>query len=107
MAWTTQAQTSPPGQSWLQMVTASGSSTPNAPEKVSVGVDQSGLAAGQYYGFVSVAAPNAVNTPQGFSVQLNVVQGEQLGSAPAVSTGGVILVGAAALVQAQADGEIG
>jgi uncharacterized protein (TIGR03437 family) len=98
MAWTTQAQTIPPGQSWLRVApaSASGTSAPGSPGQVTISVNQTGLAAGQYYGIVKVLAPSAANTSQSVSVLLNVVQPGQLGSAPQVSTGGLILAGVAA-----------
>ena len=63
---------------------------------VSVTVDQTGLTPGQYFGFVSITSPGALNSPLNVSVLLNV--GAAGGSGPAgiqPSTGGVLLTGAA------------
>ncbi len=96
LAWTTQAQTIPANQSWLQVSPGSGASTSAAPQDVQVSVNPAGLQAGQqYYGYVNVIAPGAANTLQSVSVLLNVIAAGQLGSAPQASTGGVILTGVA------------
>ena len=92
MAWTTQTQTLPGGQNWLR-ATPAGNSTPASAGLAVVSVDPSGLAVGQHYGMVQVLAPNAGNNPQAVSVELNVVSAGQWGSAPQVSTAGVILSG--------------
>jgi uncharacterized protein (TIGR03437 family) len=93
MNWTTQTATIPHSQTWLRVAPVNGVSTPGAAGQVTVSVDPTGLAAGQYYGSVNVLAPTAVNAPQGISVLFNVVQAGQLGSAPQVSTAGVVLTG--------------
>jgi uncharacterized protein (TIGR03437 family) len=95
MVWTAQVQTIPPGLSWLHVIPTSGTSAPGLPGQVTISVDQTGLLAGQYYATVKVLAPNAANVSQSVSVLLNVVQPGQFGSAPQVSTGGLILAGVA------------
>jgi uncharacterized protein (TIGR03437 family) len=93
MAWTAEAQTIPPGQTWLVVSPSGGTSAPGAPGQAMVSVNHAGMPPGQYYGTVKVSAPSAANILQSVSVLLNVVQAGQLGSAPAVSTAGVILTG--------------
>jgi uncharacterized protein (TIGR03437 family) len=88
-SWSTQAQYLAANQSWLS-VTPSGSASPASPGEAMLAVNPAGLAAGQYYATVNVLS-TAANSPQSFSVLLNVVQGGQLGSQPQVSTGGIIL----------------
>ena len=72
--WSIQITTLASG-SWLQVSPASGHSDAAGatfPE-VQVTVDPSALFAGQYYGFIRVVAPGAVNTPQTATVHVNVL----------------------------------
>ena len=57
-----------PDQSWMSCSPLSGSGTGT----VTVSVDPSGLAAGAYTGTITVSDPNAVNSPQTVSIQLNI-----------------------------------
>ena len=97
LSWTAQTNTLS-GGSWLQVAPASGSSAGGQPGHGSLDIGESGgLAAGQYYGSVSVTSsrsPSALNSPQALSVVLNVVP-SQSSPGVTVSTGGVILSGAA------------
>jgi uncharacterized protein (TIGR03437 family) len=94
MSFTLSAQTLSGGPGWLivnppsSSVAAGSISTP-----VTVSVNPTGLAVGQYYGLVQVIAPNAGNSPQVVSVLLNVVDTSQ-GAILASPTG--VLVGSAA-----------
>lgn len=81
--WTPQISTTS-GGNWL---TASGSGT-----SLSISASTTGLAAGQYYGSVNVAASNATNSPQSVSVVLNVLA-TTASPGISVSTGGLLLVG--------------
>jgi uncharacterized protein (TIGR03437 family) len=58
---------------------------------VAVSINQAGLSAGQYYGSVTVNAPNASNNPQSVLVLLNVAAGDSSANI-AFSTGNVSFV---------------
>ena len=94
MSFTLSAQTLSGGPGWLivkppsSSVAAGAISTP-----VTVSVNPTGLAVGQYYGLVQVIAANAGNSPQVVSVLLNVAD-PSLGAILASPTG--VLVGSAA-----------
>ncbi|MCZ6491772.1 MAG: hypothetical protein O7A06_14740, partial [Acidobacteria bacterium] len=63
------------GDNWLTVTPLSGSTdaaSGNVPE-VTVSIDSTGLAAGEYYGRVEVTSPEADNSPQVISVVLNVL----------------------------------
>ena len=60
------------GGNWLTVTPSSSSAAPAAPADLTVGVNPSGLAAGQYFGLVSLAANSAVNTPQAVEVVLTI-----------------------------------
>jgi len=98
MSWTAQPQTiSNPLtlSSWLSVAPASGVSVGGQTgSPVAVSVNPAGLPAGQYYGSVNIAAPNAANSPASVLVQLNVMASDT--GAVGFSTGGVILSGPAA-----------
>jgi uncharacterized protein (TIGR03437 family) len=91
MSFTLSAQTLSGGPGWL-IVNPPSSSVPagSISTPVTVSVNPTGLAVGQYYGLVKVIAPNAGNSPQVVSVLLNVVDPSQ-GSILASPTG--VLVG--------------
>jgi uncharacterized protein (TIGR03437 family) len=97
LSWTAQTNTLS-GGGWLQAAPASGSSASGQPgTAVSISVSPAGLPVGQYYGSVNImssGSPSAVNSPQALSVVLNVVS-SQSSPGVTVSTGGVILSGAA------------
>ncbi|MGO9619516.1 MAG: putative Ig domain-containing protein [Bryobacteraceae bacterium] len=94
LSWSTQVQYLAANQSWLT-VTLSGSSSSGTPGQATATVNPTGLAEGQYYALVNVVSAGAVNSPQSVSVLLNVVEAGELGSAPQVSTSGVIAAAAA------------
>ncbi len=60
------------GGSWLSATPANGASTSSVSPPVTVQVNPAGLAAGTYYGQVTVAANGVPNSPQLVSVVLNV-----------------------------------
>jgi len=83
LGWTASAAPLVAGVNWLSVTPPSGSSDPSlAAPQVTVSVDPSGLAAGDYYGLVTIDAPNAPNSPQVVSVFLTVLQA---GSDPGAS----------------------
>jgi uncharacterized protein (TIGR03437 family) len=92
-SWTTRIQYTAAGPSWLT-VTPTGSSTSATPGQATVTVNPAGLTKGQYYATVNLQS-TAVNSPQSFTVLLNVVGAGELGSGPQVSTSGMILAAAA------------
>ncbi len=68
--WTAQILS---GGSWLSIVgPASGQSTTAAASALTLQVNTSALVAQQYYALVSLTDPNATNSPQFFTVMLNV-----------------------------------
>ena len=84
MDWTATTQSS--GGGWLTVTPGSGTSVAGASTvpALQIGVDVTGLAAGQYNGTVTVASAAAANSPQVIVVVLNVLpQGSIL---PAVVT---------------------
>ncbi len=90
--WTAQTSTTS-GGNWLSATASSGTiAVDKIGPPVSVSVNTSGLAAGQYYGSVNVADPNATDTPQTVSVALTVLAAAT-GTAVTPSTNGVILYG--------------
>ena len=98
LSWTAQPQTiSTAGAAtpnWLNITPAAGSSIAGqAGSPVQVSVNPAGLPAGQYYGSVNIAAPNAVNNPQTVTVLLNVTPTGQTSADAGVSTGGLIFSG--------------
>ncbi len=101
-SWSTQPiQYAGADQGWLT-VTASGSSGQGSPGEATVWVNPAGLQAGQYYATVNVTSAGAANSPQSFTVLLNVVGAGQLGSSPQLSTSGMILAAAAGSTAAAA-----
>jgi hypothetical protein len=92
--WTAQVSTLS-GGSWLQIEPESGTSVSSQGGiPVQVSVNTTGLSAGQYYGSVNVSSTNASNNGQTVSVVLTVTA-SQTSPGETVSTGGVILIGAA------------
>ena len=95
--WATQTSTAS-GGNWLTVTPASGSVGGGQPgTKVSISANSTvlaGLAAGQYYGIVNFTASGAANSPQSVSVVLNVLSA-QSNPGVSVSTGGLVLIGAA------------
>jgi sugar lactone lactonase YvrE len=98
MNWTAEASTVTGGK-WLGVSPAAGASLGGqAGTGATVSIDSAGLAQGQYYGTVAVSSPDAVNTPESISVLLNVAA-DGSGAAVSLSTGAVILAGAAGSTQ--------
>ena len=78
MSFTVSTKTLSGGSHWLSASPVSGISSGNgAPPSVTVTVDQTGLAAGFYYGLVRVDSPAAANTPQVATVALRVLAAGQ------------------------------
>ncbi len=94
--WTAQANTLPAGGTWLSVTPPSGTSTAGAliPPSLTVAIDASSLAPGEYYGQIQVSSPDANNSPQSVTVVLDVLA---TGSAPGpeVSPTGLVFTGAA------------
>jgi uncharacterized protein (TIGR03437 family) len=81
MDFTLSTRTLSGGPQWLAATPASGAVTSGqTPQSVTVTVNQTGLAAGLYYGLVRVDSPAAANTPQMATVVLRVLaEGEDPG----------------------------
>ncbi|HTW66465.1 MAG TPA: hypothetical protein VME17_17715, partial [Bryobacteraceae bacterium] len=79
------------GGSWLTVTPASGSVTPTSSGTVSVGVNSSALAPGDYYGLVQFSANSAANTPQSTEVTLRVLP-STTNPEPLISPTGLIFV---------------
>lgn len=60
------------GKRWLSATPASGSATSTSSTTVTVSIDPTGLAAGDYYGQVQIAGSGIGNSPQSVSVVLKV-----------------------------------
>ena len=96
MSWSASTSVLSGTSSWLSVTPDSGSSDAASTDSPSaqVSVDPTGLAAGNYYGQMSISAPGADNSPQTVSVVLNVLQaGSDPG--PIVQPSGLIFTGAA------------
>jgi uncharacterized repeat protein (TIGR01451 family) len=92
LEWTARPQGTGGAANWFSVSPLSGTSLgggPGAP--VSISVDQTGLAPGQYYGAVNIASVTARNSPQTISVVLNVAESTSSGGGVALSSGGVVL----------------
>jgi uncharacterized protein (TIGR03437 family) len=88
MDWTATSSTISGGSGWLSSSPASGVSGATAQAaSLAVKVNPSGLAAGEYYGQVAVAAPLAGNSPQLVSVVLNVLPPDNSPGAQVYPTG--------------------
>ncbi|MCH8268284.1 MAG: hypothetical protein IH846_12260 [Acidobacteria bacterium] len=84
------------GGNWLTVSPPNGSTAAGAGNVplVTVSVNPAGLAAGHYYGQVSVTSPTAVNSPQSASIVLNVLPaGSNPG--PAIQPFGMLFAGVA------------
>ncbi len=95
--WTAAAKTLSGNGTWLSASAASGVSQAGStqPPAVTVSADSTGLAAGDYYGQITVNAPGVDNAPQSVSVVLTVLaSGSQ--PPPPLSPTGLIFVGSAA-----------
>ena len=82
------------GAGWLSVSPASGAVNSATPAAISVNINPTGLAAGDYYGQIQISSPGVDNSPQTATVVLNVAaSGADLGAF--VSTTGLIFVGQA------------
>jgi uncharacterized protein (TIGR03437 family) len=80
------------GSGWLSVSPSSGTATSTTPAAISVNINPTGLAAGDYYGQLQISSPGVDNSPQTATVVLNVAaSGADLGAF--VSTTGLIFVG--------------
>src|SRR5271165_432437 len=84
------------GASWLSVSPASGTASGASSQVLTVKVNPTGLAGGDYYGQIKVSAPGIQNSPQTASVVLNV--------APAGTDLGVFLQPTGLIFVAQAGG---
>ncbi len=82
------------GSGWLSVSPSSGTASSTTPALISVNINPTGLAAGDYYGQIQISSPGVDNSPQTATVVVNVAaQGTDLGAF--VSTTGLIFVGQA------------
>jgi uncharacterized protein (TIGR03437 family) len=90
--WTASTSTLSGGSGWLSVSPSSGSSQPlpATPTAAVVSVNSQNLAAGTYYGSVSISSPGVPNSPQVVAVQLNVLPAGQ-SLPPSVSEQGILL----------------
>ena len=80
------------GSGWLSVSPSSGTARSTTPAVISVNINPTGLAAGDYYGQIQISSPGVDNSPQTATVVLNVAaQGADLGTF--VSATGLIFVG--------------
>ena len=96
MSWSGSVSVLSGASSWLSVTPDTGSSDAASKDSpsVTVSVDPSGLAAGNYYGQVSISAPGADNSPQTVSVVLNVLPAGS-NPEPIVQPAGLIFTAAA------------
>ena len=82
------------GSGWLSVSPSSGTASSTTPAVISVNINPTGLAAGDYYGQIQISSPGVDNSPQTATVVVNVAaRGTDLGAF--VSTTGLIFVGQA------------
>ena len=89
--WSLTRSTLSGGANWLSVSPISGPSDSTRPPPVTVRVNAAGLAAGDYYGLISVTAPEASNAPQFVTVVLNVGPAEA-NPGPVVEPTGLVFV---------------
>jgi uncharacterized protein (TIGR03437 family) len=78
MNWTATSSTLSGGSSWLSATPSSGvSDAVTQATSLDARVDPTGLAAGEYYGQIAVAAPSAGNSPRLVSIVLNVLPADK------------------------------
>jgi uncharacterized protein (TIGR03437 family) len=91
LSFTASASTLSGGAGWLSVSPSSGTASSSAPAIISVSVNPTGLAAGDYYGQIQISSPGVDNSPQTATVVLNVAaNGADLGAF--VSATGLIFV---------------
>jgi uncharacterized protein (TIGR03437 family) len=75
VSWTISTSTLAGGNAWLQVAPSTGTTNtgPQSATTVAVGVNVSGLVAGDYYGLVRIDAPGATATPQVITVFMKVL----------------------------------
>ena len=71
--WAANTSTLSGGSAWLSVSPATGSSVGTSTTPVTVRVNGAGLAAGDYYGQITITANGVANSPQVVSVLLNVL----------------------------------
>ncbi len=93
--WNVASRTIAGNTTWLQISPPQGSSTSTAPSTpVTVSVNPSGLAAGNYYGQLRITSPGVANSPRFVTVVLRVLAASQT-SGPAVVPSGFLFHGTA------------
>lgn len=94
--WSAASSTLSGGNKWLSVSPPTGASGPGgtSPGEVDVTVNPSGLAAGDYYGQVTITSPGAANSPQVLSVVLTIAPLGTL-SVPDVRPTGLVFVSTA------------
>jgi uncharacterized protein (TIGR03437 family) len=81
LSFSVSTSTASGGNGWLSASPASGSATSTSSASVTISANPTGLAAGDYYGQVQIAASGVVNSPQTVSVVLKVASaGTDLGA---------------------------
>ena len=90
MPWNTEVRTLSGGP-WMSVTPRSGTSDPSDGSMAEVRVDPLGLAPGNYYGLLEVAAPEAASSPQFLTVVLNLLSGES-DPGPIVTPEGLIFI---------------
>ncbi len=90
MAWTISTSTLS-GGNWLSVAPSTGSADASSSSSVEAEVDPFGLAPGNYYGLLEVAAPEAASSPQFLTVVLNLLSGES-DPGPIVTPTGLIFI---------------
>jgi uncharacterized protein (TIGR03437 family) len=89
LSWSASATTASGGP-WLSVTPSSGSSTAGQPgAMITLSVNPTGLASGDYYGTVEVDSPAAPNSPQVATIRLTVTSASA-NSAPQISPAGVV-----------------
>jgi uncharacterized protein (TIGR03437 family) len=88
--WNITARTIAGNATWLQISPLQGSSTSTAPNPpVTISVNPSGLAVGNYYGQLRITSPGVANSPRFVTVVLRVLAASQA-SGPAVAPAGLL-----------------
>ena len=93
LSFTATSRTLSGGPNWLQISPSQGStSASSGPASITIGVDPSGLAPGNYYGQIQISAPGIINSPRFITVVLMVLSPSET-AGPVVDPAGLVFTG--------------
>jgi uncharacterized protein (TIGR03437 family) len=93
LSFTASSRTLSGGPNWLKISPSQGStSVTSGPASITISVDPTGLAAGNYYGQIQIAAPGVINSPRFATVVLMVLSPSETPT-PSVDPAGLVFTG--------------